>query len=241
MKKLVFSLTAFMVLSIAGVIAQPLSVTFKVDITDYINNGGAINSVVSIAGNFAARGSTTLVDWDPPTGAMTDLGSNMWGITVAFDGSATDSLNWKYVSGGAWGDGDEGNEWVSTDPDCKKPANNNDRKLLLPAAGSWVYASKWAECGTFTIETSTLTLANGLDVKMGPNPTSSTLNVRFAGSANSMIRMTGLDGKVVKTISVGQNGTSDYSVNVSDLSSGLYFVSVVDGNRTFKAPVVVTK
>ena len=36
-KESVFSLTAFMVLSIAGLVAQPLSVTFKVDITDYIN------------------------------------------------------------------------------------------------------------------------------------------------------------------------------------------------------------
>ena len=241
MKKLVFSLTAFMVLSIAGLVAQPLSVTFKVDITDYINNGGAINQIVSIAGNFADRGSTTLPNWTPASGAMTDAGSNVWSIQVAFDGSATDSLNWKYVSGGDWGDGDEGNEWVSTAPDCKKPGSNNDRKLLLPASGSWVYSTKWAECGTFTVETANLSLIHGLDVKMGPNPTSSTLNIRFAGSAESVIRMTSLDGKVVKTIKTGQNGTTDHTVNVSDLNSGLYFVSVVDGGRTFKAPVVVTK
>jgi hypothetical protein len=172
---------------------------------------------------------------------MTDMGNNVFERTISFNGTATDSLNWKYVSGGDWADGDEGNEWLDATPDCKRPQNNNDRKLLLPATGDWTYASKWAECGTLAVNTSNLQLVSGLVVEMGPNPTSSSLNIRFAGSANSVIKMSSVTGRVVKSITVASAGDTQNTVDVSDLNGGVYYVTVVDGNKSFQAPVVIVK
>jgi len=244
MKKLVLLAFAAFGLAIGGTNAQS-TITFEVDADDFINNGGIlVNGSVSIAGNFTAR-TGDISDWTPADGAMEDLGDNVFIREVSFSApSQTDSLNWKYVSGASWGDGDEGDDWagVSTPGPgprtCTSPDNNN-RKTIVPASGDWLYASKWAECGALI--TSNLQLLSGLEVKMGPNPTSSTLNIRFAGSANSVIKMTSVDGRVVKTIKTSVAGDSQNAVDVSDLKGGVYYVTVVDNKKGFQAPVVIVR
>jgi hypothetical protein len=241
MKKLVLFAFAAFGLSIAKVDAQT-NITFTVDAGDYIANGGVlVNGVCSIAGNFTTRGGN-ITDWTPADGAMEDQGDNVFSRTVAFTApSETDSLNWKYVSGAGWGDGDEGNEWPSPAPvECIRVSDNNNRKMIVPASGDWVYSSKWAECGVLNT-TSNLKLVSGLAVEMGPNPTSSSLNVRFGGSANSVIKMSSVDGRIVKTVKVSNSGDSQNTIDVSDLNAGVYYVTVVDGKKGFQAPVVIVK
>ncbi|HRH33685.1 MAG TPA: T9SS type A sorting domain-containing protein [Catalimonadaceae bacterium] len=240
MKKLVLSIAALLC-GAAGVNAQ-VTATFKVDMTDFINGGGTINQVVSLAGNFTDRGCAEIPNWTPASGAMTDEGNNVWSRTLTFDGTATDSLNWKYVKGADWGDGDEGASWDDTDPatiTCSKPGSNHDRKLLLPSSGNIVVSSLWAKCATIT--TSISEVLTGLQVSVGPNPTSSTLNIRFGGSANSLIKVLSLDGRIVKTVTTSQAGDFTHAVDVSDVPAGMYYVTVVDGKKGFKTPVVIVK
>lgn len=242
MKKLVLSVAAALALGVAGVNAQ-VTATFKVDMTDFINGGGTINQVVSIAGNFADRGGD-IASWSPPAGAMTEGADNMWSRTIAFSGAnvSTDSLMWKYIKGADWGDGDEGGSWDDNDPAtalCTKKSDFHNRKLLLPQDGSLEISSKWAKCHTVT--TGISTKLTGLMVTLGPNPATSELNIRFGGSAGAVITLMGVDGRVVKTITTTQTGDFTHTVNVSDLNAGMYYVTVVDGNKGYKAPVVIVK
>ena len=241
MKKLVLFAFAAFGLSIAKVDAQS-NVTFKVDADDFINNGGVmVNGVVSIAGAFTDRGGN-LSNWTPSAGAMNDLGNNLWEKTIAFSGPniASDSLEFKYVQGSDWPDGDEGNDWVDPNPPCTIGGFKN-RWLVVPTTGDWIFSSKWAECGTIATATSKFELVSGLAVEMGPNPTSSSLNVRFGGSANSVIKMSSVDGRIVKTVKVSTSGDSQNTIDVSDLNAGVYYVTVVDGKKGFQAPVVIVK
>jgi len=127
-----------------------VNITFKVDLTTYISNGGTVTPEgVHIAGNFTLRGGN-LPDWTPLSGPMINEGNNVWSRTVTFNGSATDSLEWKYLRGNAWTNGDEGSNWNPPNNTCTKPGSNNNRKLLLPTSGNWVVTSEWARCATIT-------------------------------------------------------------------------------------------
>ena len=247
MKKSVLTAFAILGLSVGATLAQS-TVTFKVNADDFINNGGTmVNGVVSIAGAFTDRGGN-VPNWTPPAGAMTDLGNNVFSKTIDFTGAniATDSLFWKYVQGSDWPDGDEGNDWAgfNTPGDGPRTCTKggfNDRKVLLPTSGSWEYSSNWAQCGTLTSLSSSMKLLSGLVVEMGPNPTSGSLNVRFAGSANSEIKMTDVNGRMVKSFRTAVAGDNTTTVDVSDLKGGIYYVSVIDGSKGFRAPVVIVK
>jgi hypothetical protein len=235
MKKIVLSIFALLSLPFISAKAQ-VNVTFQVNITDFLAGGGVINNIVSIAGNFTDRGGN-ITNWSPDQGAMTDLGNNLWSRDVVFDGTATDSLYWKYVSGAAWGDGDEGNEWAPADPGCTKTTDNNNRKMIVPTSGDFIVSSDWAKCHSVT--TSILERKfRGLLVTLSPNPASSNLNINFNGTTNAVVNLTDALGRVVKSFT-GQEITEN--VNVSDLPAGIYYVTVIDGDKGFKAPVVITK
>jgi hypothetical protein len=234
MKKIVLS--ALAILGFAGFSAQAqLTATFKVDITNYLSGGGTFNNVISIAGNFGDRGGN-IPSWQPSQGAMTDMGNNVWSREVTFDGTATDSLQWKYVSGSDWPDGDEGNEWVNPDPSCVRTSDNNNRKILLPTTGDIVVTSNWAECQQ--VINSVKVTYRGLFVNVAPNPASTNLSIRFVGTTNAEVKLTDMTGRVVKSFR-GQDVTEN--INVADMNAGLYYVTVVDGDKGFKAPVVIAK
>jgi len=235
MKKIVLSIFALLSLPFISANAQ-VNVTFQVNITDYLAGGGVINNIVSIAGNFTSKGGS-LPDWTPSQGAMTDMGNNMWSKSVVFDGTATDSLNWKYVSGSDWADGDEGNEWAPADASCTRPSDNNNRKMIVPTSGDFIVSSDWAKC--HTVVTSILERKfRGLLVTLSPNPASTNLNINFNGTTNAEVKLTDSMGRIVKSFT-GQELSEN--LNVSDLPAGIYYVTVVDGDKGFKAPVVITK
>jgi hypothetical protein len=233
MKKLVLS-AALVAMAAFGANAQ-INATFNVDITPLLSGGGSINNIVSIAGNFTSRGGN-LPDWTPGQGPMTDLGNNIWTRDVTFDGTATDSLQWKYVQGSDWPDGDEGNEWVNPDPSCVRTSDNNNRKILLPTTGDIIISSQWAQCQQ--VLSSVQVTYRGLFVDMMPNPASTNLSIRFVGTSNAEVKLTDLTGRVVKSFT-GSDVTEN--IDVTSLNAGLYYVTVVDGNKGYQAPVVITK
>ncbi|MFN3940562.1 MAG: T9SS type A sorting domain-containing protein, partial [Chitinophagales bacterium] len=79
-----------------------VNVTYQVDITNYLAGGAVISpGGMRVGGNFSDLGAA-LPNWSPsdPACAMTDIGGNIWEITVAYPaGSAGSTQQYKYVNG----------------------------------------------------------------------------------------------------------------------------------------------
>jgi hypothetical protein len=207
-------------------------IAFTVDVTDFLAGGGTFNQIASIAGSFTDRGGN-LPNWTPASGPMTNLGNNIWSRTVTFKGTTvtTDSLFWKYVQGSAWADGDEGNDW-GTDASniCKKPGDNNNRKILLPSSGSWVVFSKWGECATLISDVKS-TMASDNNLEVYPNPTSSTLNIRFKDQSKAQsLRLVSADGREVIQMDLSKSEGLEQVLDVSSVPSGIYKLMVLGKN-----------
>ena len=107
-------------LFIGAVAMAQSTVTFKVDITNYVAGGAVIDPTgIRVAGTFSTNGGTVtagaMADWSPttPTSGMTDLGNNIWSIDVTFPSTAVDAtLLYKFVNGN-WGT-NEGTDAANT-------------------------------------------------------------------------------------------------------------------------------
>ncbi len=76
-------------------------------------------------------------------------------------------------------------------------------------------------------------LANGGQVKIYPNPTLSELNISDISfvSQTSKITIVNSLGQVVRSISISENFTGVYKIDVTDLKNGLYFVSIENDSK----------
>ncbi|MES2778924.1 MAG: T9SS type A sorting domain-containing protein [Bacteroidota bacterium] len=92
-----------------------------------------------------------------------------------------------------------------------------------------------------TPSTGVLTLGEDVkNVSVYPNPTSNVLNVLFeANSANSTVVITDITGKQVYSQQVESSSFTNHSVDVSNFTKGIYFLSVVNGNSRSVQKVVV--
>jgi len=223
-------------------VSAQTTVTFRIDANDFITSGGVmVNNVVSIAGNFSSRGGT-LPDWTPQAGAMTSQGNNIWTKTIVFSGGlvAMDSLFWKYVQGSSWTDGDEGNDWFDSSPDCKKPGENYNRKWLIPTSGTWLVSSKWGLCPTIeavgppelttaalTSITQTTALTGGT-ITSGGGSTVSARGVCWSTSPNPTIALT--------TKTSNGTGTGTFASPITGLTlNTTYYVRAYATNETTTA------
>lgn len=78
------------------------------------------------------------------------------------------------------------------------------------------------------IDPSTLNIDNNelLDISVYPNPTSNYVNINTLDGAN--IKVYNIVGKVVKSVTTLSN---DYSMDVSDLSTGVYLVKLISEGK----------
>ena len=68
-----------------------------------------------------------------------------------------------------------------------------------------------------------------------PNPASDAINVRFATteSTSTTVNVIDITGKVIRTINLGTtNGTQQISIDLNELTTGIYFVELVNDNGT---------
>lgn len=81
-------------------------------------------------------------------------------------------------------------------------------------------------------------LANNFGLNVYPNPTSGlfTVEINSNENINALISVTSIDGKIVYEDKVNGNEFASKSVNISDLASGIYYLTVnsKDAKRTFK-------
>ena len=140
MKKLYFLTIALGFLSLS-LSAQDYTITFQIDMTDYLDGGGTIDpSGMHIAGNFqdeAGLGN----EWTPADGILTDQGNNVWSVTVTLPAG---TYEYKYVLGNDWSMGSENISGA-----CG-PGNGN-RQVVVDADKTEAYCyDKCTDCGVVT-------------------------------------------------------------------------------------------
>jgi hypothetical protein len=72
--------------------------------------------------------------------------------------------------------------------------------------------------------------------RMYPNPASNVINLTSANTTFNAVEVTDINGRIVKTLSY--TGVANAEINISDLSSGMYFLKVISEIGTGTAKVI---
>lgn len=236
MKKL-FTLSAALMMAAAA--SAQVSITFQVDITDFLANGATLSATgIRAAGNFGDNAATlsgsgtAVANWAPTdtTSAMTDLGNNLWTITVDYPAASVgNTQNWKFVNGD-WGS----NEGAATLTDCgvDDGFGGFNRAFEIPAT-SGTYRFCWDACfqcdGSDPMMSYQSELVKGLRVY--PNPAMSNAQISFnaVGINEVQIRLFDLSGREMMANQVIGNGSFETNLNVTGLNAGMYVYHISNG------------
>lgn len=230
-----------------GVNAQ-VTVTYKVDITDYLAAGNTLGAGgMRVGGNFAAQSATNganpMVDWSPSNefSAMADQGNNIWSIAVTYPATAIGaSQSYKFVNND-WGAPGVANEGGSASTiatgGCGSDdgAGNINRTLVIPATNTELCFT-WESCNACGQSSVKSSVINKLS--LSPNPASSSIRLDLSGNGNASASITDLTGRVVKNLS---GSVLNSEISIADLNAGMYMVTLTEGNRVSQASLVVTK
>jgi hypothetical protein len=216
----------FTILSLALSTAafSQVTVTYQVDITEYIAGGVALDpNGIRVGGNFTTAGAS-IPDWTPsdPASAMTDLGNGLWSIAVTYPATSVGTTQlYKFVNGN-WGT----NEGVATSLIAEDQCGTDDgggninRTLVIPATNTTVTFC-WDKCAACI---SSIDEVNKVNVVAFPNPATDVVNFQV-DAADYVITLTDLAGKTVAT-------STTSTIEMSGLSSGAYLYKVVTNNGT---------
>ncbi|MBM3433441.1 MAG: T9SS type A sorting domain-containing protein [Bacteroidetes bacterium] len=236
---------------VASAAFAQVSVTYKVDITDYLGGGATLGANgMRIGGNFAAQGATAgtnaMVDWSPSNqySAMTAEANNVWSITVNYPASAVGATQlYKFVNND-WGtnEGTAGTTIATDNCGVDDGGGNINRTLVIPSANA-AFLFCYDRCFQCDGSSPALT-SEELEVAaltVAPNPTAGNVNVTFSARAagTATVKVMNLLGQSVmvldRAVEAGVN-TINADLNVAN---GTYFVEVaVDGVKSVKRVVV---
>lgn len=215
----------FTILSLALSTAafSQVTVTYQVDITEYIAGGAELNANgIRVGGNFTSSGAT-LPDWTPSDAAcgMTDLGNGLWSIAVNYPASSVGTTQkYKFVNGD-WGTNEGLTGSLIVDDGCGiLDGTDINRTLVIPASNT-TYTFCWDKCAACV---SSIEETNKVNVVAFPNPATDVVNFQI-DAADYVITLTDLAGKTVAT-------STTSTIEMSGLSSGAYLYKVVTNNGT---------
>ena len=241
MKKLVLS-AAFMAMAAFGANAQ-VTVTYKVDVTNYLASGATAGAGgFRIGGNFADQGATIgtnpMVNWTPSNefSAMADQGNNIWSIAVTYPSASVGQTQlYKFVNND-WGtnEGLTGSTIATGGCGVDDGAGNINRTLVIPNADATVEFC-WDACTSCALSVKSSVINK---LSLSPNPATSSIRLDLSGNGNASASITDLTGRVVKNLS-GSILNSD--ISIADLNAGMYMVTLTEGSRVSQASLVVTK
>ncbi len=217
--------------------AQPqgISITYQVDITNYLTAGNSLGANgIRIAGNFADLGATVngnaMVNWTPSNAfsAMSDEGNNLWSITINYPSSAAGQAQlYKFVNND-WGTNegsDPANTLVSGGCGIDDGAGNVNRRLVLSSQNQTL-SYCWDRCNpcggaptapVVTTATAASALTNNSATVAG-NATGTGITARgvcFATTQNPSI---------LNSVANAGTGEGNFTANLSGLSPAtLYY------------------
>ncbi len=222
-----------------GVLAfAQMSVTYRVDISDYVAGGATVDPTgMRLAGNFSttigSAGGTPMAEWSPTIGnaAMTDMGGNIWSLVVNYPASSVGVMQQFLFINGNWG-ANEGldplNTIVSAGCGNVNASGQLTRTLELPSVSStmtYCWNNCTAVCGAGLSE---MAVAN---VLVSPNPTSDIVNVKFdlKSASDATFTLVDLTGKVLMTKEV-TSGISN-AIDVAAITAGSYIYTISAGDN----------
>ena len=233
MKKLYLITLTLITLSISA----QVSVTHRVDITDYLAGGATLDPTgIRIAGNFADNGATvggtSLVNWSPTdaAGAMSDAdGDNIWEITIDYPSSG-DTLYYKFVNGD-WGTDESVNDTL-----CGGGGGfGTDRIFAIPASSTG-FTYCWASCTQCDGSPSTIMEYNINNMELSPNPANGFTTFYFDSKNTSKtdISLYDITGKLVDNVTNTVLGKGSHAIeyNTSSLNAGVYIYKLSSGNQS---------
>jgi hypothetical protein len=237
MKKIFTLLAAF---SLSALAFGQVTVTYQVDVTNYLAGGTALNANgIRVGGNFTDNSGTVtagaVANWSPSdaNSAMTDLGGNLWSITVTYPSASVGATQvYKFVNGD-WGTNegtDTSNTIASGGCGTDDGSGNINRTLVIPAADTTVTFC-WDACTVCNLglENNTVNV-----VAVSPNPAMD--QVTFSNvAAGATITMFDLSGKVVMS-AVAASTTTE--MNIAALEVGTYIYRVNAGDVVSTGKVV---
>ena len=197
--------------------ATIVNVTFKVDM-----------SQVSVSFTTPELNGT-FNGWCGNCNSMSDAdGDNIWDVTIPLDSGST--VEYKF-SADTWSI----EEMNDPNASCTNGDTvNTNRILIVPGSDITLTDVCWGSCDPC----STGIIGEALsEINIYPNPASSLLNVNSIETLNRII-LRDVTGRVI----IDARPTSKhYSIDVSGLSTNMYFIECFDNNRTTVKRVFVTK
>lgn len=207
-----------------------VNVTYQVDVTEYIGAGNTVDPTgIRIGGDFTTQGATN-ADWTPTDAscALTDLGSNIWSITVQYPATSVgNTQSYKFVNGD-WGmnEGTDPGTTIAIDGcGIDDGGGNINRQLMIPDADI-TYTFCWDSCFQCNGDAPTASLENEIfnALTVTPNPSADVVTFDFGDVlGNVAIRIYDLSGKLVSSSETSAGSTT---VNIADLQSGSYIYTL---------------
>ena len=221
-----------------------VTVTYQVDITNYLTGATPLASNgMRVGGNFADLG-TTVAQWNPSdtTCGMTNIGNNVWSIDVVYPSAQVGATQlFKFVNGN-WGTNegtDPNNTLVSGGCAVADPGGNINRELVIPASNVTLRFC-YDQCTQCDGSSPILSLEETVSLQsitVFPNPAinnvSFDLNLNKAGEME--IAIVDLNGRVVKSHSASfDSGNNRVNMEIAALETGFYTYRILSSGETIR-------
>ncbi len=226
MKKIYFILALAIFTSVA--VEAQVSITFRVTLKGTGKKLHADSLRVTGALGAATTGQN---DWDPPTAKKMKLvgsvADSIYAVTLNVTRPATNIIEYKFVNGGAWGDGaggiSEDERALATAGACAAAASGN-RTYTIPAASTAIIlpAYRFNTC-TLVYQTGVNELSTARNVDIYPNPMTANAVLTFDNpnyEAHSL-ELLNVTGQTVRTYAPVKN--TQFEIERGTLPSGMYF------------------
>ena len=252
MKK-IYSL--FAALLITGAMTAQVNVTYMVDITNYLAAGNTLGAGgIRIGGDFGTtlgeNAGVAMAAWSPadPTCALTDMGGNVWSITVTYPAASIGLTQlYKFVNND-WGtnEGTDAGNTIATDGcGVDDGGGNINRTTVIPDADI-MYLYCWDACykcdGSDPIVLSVEEYNAISNLTVSPNPTMNNTNINFnlTEASDVTINVFNLMGQQMMSINNGTQsaGAHNFALDMSTLPAGNYVYHVVAGESVTSGNVV---
>lgn len=246
MKKLYLFTLTLLTLSLSA----QVSVTLRVDVTDYLAGGATLDpNGIRVAGNFADYGamigSTPMANWTPSdvAGAMSDTNSdNIWEITV--DGLTTgDQILYKFVNGD-WGN-NEGTDTnaIAVDSCGLDDGSGNINRILDVPGSNMGFTFCYDRCYQCDGSAANIIESNITNISVSPNPSENYTNFNFnvKNSNETNISIYDITGKLVDNVinRVTTSGSQSVEYNTSLLTKGIYIYKINSKNEDITGKLIV--
>lgn len=184
---------------------------------------------ISYVGN-----SSQTVTWVAGSTAAAPFNATNVDILISYDSGAT----WNMILAGTPNDGTQ----AVTMPNPATTQTNC--RLMVRSAVTGTQKSYF-----FDVNNNAFTITPSLNstgfeyqnLELFPNPTKGTLNMKFTTATNNdiVVKVHDLRGRLVFEKSYTNNGTFDQAINLGNVQSGTYLVSILEGNNKVVKRIIV--